>query len=70
MRIKDCLEHGAGTCRNEDLIEDLLAALESLKHGDGCYCAAAFAMDGAHPSHSDECRAACRAIEKAGGGSE
>lgn len=34
-------------------------ALESLKHADGGYCEAAFAMhDGSHPRHSSECVAA------------
>ena len=28
LKIKDCLPHGAGTCRNEELIEELVAALK------------------------------------------
>jgi len=26
MKIKDCTQNGAGTCRNEELIEELLEA--------------------------------------------
>ena len=30
MKIKDCLENGAGICRNEELIEELLAACKAV----------------------------------------
>ena len=43
----------------------LLAALEALKHGDGCFCEAAFSPPGCHPSHGKECQNACAAIAKA-----
>ncbi len=43
--------------------ERLRASLLTLQHGDGCFCAAAFAMpDGSHPSHSAECEAARAAL--------
>ena len=34
MKIKDCLENGAGICRNEALIEELLAALKGVEWVD------------------------------------
>lgn len=40
----------------------LLAALEALRHADGCFCDAAFVMSGAIVRHSDECEAAQDAI--------
>lgn len=47
-------------------IAKLEAALEGLKHADGCHCEAAFSMgDGTHPRHSDECKAACAALDAA-----
>jgi hypothetical protein len=39
-------------------IEQLRGALEALKHGDGCYCDAAFALTGTIVMHSPECIAA------------
>ena len=46
----------------------LREALEGLKHCDGCYCEAAFSMlDGSHPRHSVECKAACDALDSSSG---
>ena len=36
VKIKDCLENGAGICRNEELIEGLLAALRDIASGPCC----------------------------------
>jgi hypothetical protein len=44
---------------------DLLAALKSFRHADGCFCEAAFAGSGTIVRHTAECEAACAAIEKA-----
>ena len=46
---------------------DLLEALESMRHDDGCFCEAAFAVLGQIIHHSPECIMACRAIDKAKG---
>jgi DNA anti-recombination protein RmuC len=40
----------------------LRSALEGLKHADGCYCDAAFAMPGTIVKHYDECLAAQAAL--------
>lgn len=43
-------------------------ALEGLKHGDGCYCEAAFASGkGEHPRHSPECERATKALSQSSG---
>src|SRR3954471_9167155 len=46
---------------------DLLEALKSFRHVDGCFCEASFAGPGCHPSHWSECKAAQAAISKAEG---
>ena len=50
--------------------DDLLTALESFKHADGCYCEAAFAPPGVPVRHTDECEFARAAIAKAKGGAD
>lgn len=45
----------------------LLGALKSLRHGDGCFCDAAFAGPGTTVTHSPECIAARVAIKAAAG---
>jgi cell division septum initiation protein DivIVA len=42
--------------------EAMRSALEGLKHADGCYCDAAFAMPGTIVKHYDECLAAQAAL--------
>lgn len=63
-KIRDQREHNLALAA---AAPDLLAALKTLRHIDGCFCEAAWAMDGAHPRHSDECEAAQNAIAKAEG---
>lgn len=46
-------------------VEALRAALEGLKHGDGCYCEASMSGPGCHPKHAVECRAATEALDRA-----
>ena len=49
------------------LAGELTEALESLQHGDGCYCDAAFAGPGTIVRHTDECEVARAALAKARG---
>ena len=53
---------------------DRLAEALKMWKADGpesgaCFCDAQFAMHGAHPSHSDECKAATEALAAVKGGS-
>ena len=59
MRIKDCLENGAGVCRNEALIEDLLAASRVLvAQCSQSYCPLCGAyLSPAHGEHRQGCAA-------------
>ena len=43
---------------------ELVAALDGLRHADGCWCDAAFAMPDTVVSHSAECISAQAAIAK------
>jgi len=43
--------------------ERLRGALEAFRHGDGCFCEAAFAGPGTIPRHSPECIEARAALE-------
>ena len=56
--------------RNEyaKVLRDLVSATKSLKHEDGCWCEASFAMPGTVARHSDECLAMQAAMAKAIGG--
>jgi hypothetical protein len=44
---------------------DLLAALKSFRHADGCFCEAAFVGPDQHVPHTRECVTACIVIKKA-----
>lgn len=45
--------------------KELVEALESFKHADGCYCEAAFSMpNGTQPRHTPECENARAIIAK------
>ena len=58
--VADQIQAAAGDAAAK--FKGLCAALESLKHSDGCYCEAAFSGPGCHPAHSPECIAARDAI--------
>ena len=50
--------------RQHTACDALARALEAMKHGDGCYCEAAFSGPGCHPRHSPECEAARDALAR------
>jgi len=59
VKIKDCLENGAGICRNEALIEDLLAACKALvAQCSRSYCPlCGVYLSPAHGEHRQGCAA-------------
>ena len=67
-QVRTAYQAGVEAKRERSADADLLGALKALRHADGCFCEAGFAMpDGSHPRHSPECEAAYAAIAKAEG---
>jgi hypothetical protein len=65
LLIEDACEEQTAVLNKR--IAELEAACESLKHADGCWCEASFAMPGTIVSHSDECLAMQAVIAKLSG---
>ena len=63
----DNLDIIAQIVREHNAHAELVAALRSMAHADGCWCDAAFAMPGdSRHEHSPECKSARAALAKAG----